>query len=284
MTIGIFTLVLIAALCHAIWNTIIKLSPDKSLETSLMNLSGSLIALPFFIYLGLPKAEVWSFLFASICLHVIYYYSLSSAYKFGEMSLTYPIMRGMAPIFLVCITFLFSHEELSSITVLSIFLISLGVIFLGLGSIRAQEYKKAIFFAILNACVIAGYTFFDGMGVRKSDDVLSYIAIFTLIDGFVYSSLVLFRRKLSPRNIKIYIQERWVYFSSGALLTTTSYGIALWAISVAPISLVSALRELSVLFAVLISVLFLKEKLNHLKISGIGLIIIGLVSLRLITL
>lgn len=275
MTIGVFTLVLIAALCHAIWNTIIKLSPDKPLETSLMNLSGSLIAIPAVLYFGIPESEVWIFLLGSLILHIAYYYSLSGAYQWGDMSLTYPIMRGMAPFFLLLITSIFAFEPLLLSSIIGVCLLCSGIVFLGIDSARVLNHKKAILFALLNALVIALYTIVDGLGVRASHDVFAYIAMFIFIDGIIYSSFVIYRRQKSSQHLKQYMINRWPYFSLGAIATTGSYGIALWAMSEAPISLVSALREVSVLFAVFIAWLYLKEKLSKQRIAGVVLVLLG---------
>lgn len=275
MTIGVFTLVLIAALCHAIWNTIIKLSPDKSLETSLMNLSGSLIAIPAVLYFGIPESEVWIFLLGSLILHIAYYYSLSGAYQWGDMSLTYPIMRGMAPFFLLLITSIFAFEPLLLSSIIGVCLLCSGIVFLGIDSARVLNHKKAILFALLNALVIALYTIVDGLGVRASHDVFAYIAMFIFIDGIIYSSFVIYRRQKSSQHLKQYMVNRWPYFSLGAIATTGSYGIALWAMSEAPISLVSALREVSVLFAVFIAWLYLKEKLSKQRLAGVVLVLLG---------
>jgi drug/metabolite transporter (DMT)-like permease len=275
LTIGVFTLVLIAALCHAIWNTIIKLSPDKSLETSLMNLSGSLIAIPAVLYFGIPESEVWIFLLGSLILHIAYYYSLSGAYQWGDMSLTYPIMRGMAPFFLLLITSIFAFEPLLLSSIIGVCLLCSGIVFLGIDSARVLNHKKAILFALLNALVIASYTIIDGLGVRASQNVFSYIAMFIFIDGLIYSSFVIYRRQKSSQHLKQYMVNRWPYFSLGAIATTGSYGIALWAMSEAPISLVSALREVSVLFAVFIAWLYLKEKLSKQRLAGVVLVLLG---------
>lgn len=245
-----------------------------------MNLSGSLIVLPAVFYFGLPAEDAWIFLFASLLLHIAYYYSLSEAYRWGDMSLTYPIMRGMAPLFLLMFTSFFTLDDLSLLSIVGIFILCLGVVFLGIQSTQVLNHKKAILFALLNALVIALYTIIDGLGVRTNQDVFSYIAIFIAIDGLIYSSFILYKRGFFSQNLKNYICLRWPYFSLGAFLTTVSYGIALWAMSVAPLSLVSALREISVLFAVLIAWIFLKEEFSKFRIIGVVLVLFGSLMLR----
>ena len=240
-----------------------------------MNLSGSLIAIPAVLYFGIPESEVWIFLLGSLILHIAYYYSLSGAYQWGDMSLTYPIMRGMAPFFLLLITSIFAFEPLLLSSIIGVCLLCSGIVFLGIDSARVLNHKKAILFALLNALVIALYTIVDGLGVRASHDVFAYIAMFIFIDGIIYSSFVIYRRQKSSQHLKQYMINRWPYFSLGAIATTGSYGIALWAMSEAPISLVSALREVSVLFAVFIAWLYLKEKLSKQRIAGVVLVLLG---------
>lgn len=275
MSTLIFLLVLFGALFHAIWNTFIKLSPDKSLETAFMNLSGSLIVLPALIYFGFPEKEVWPLLSATLLLHIIYYYSLSGAYRWGDMSLTYPIMRGVAPLMLVVLTSCTSMDNLPLVATYGVACIGIGVIFLGVTPKHQDNLLKAIAFSILNAVVIASYTIVDGFAVRAVIEPFSYIATFMFIDGFIYSGLVIYRRSWPLIKYKKYIQDRWQYFSVGAMATILSYGIALWAMTRAPISMVSALREVAVLFGLVIAHLFLKEKINLYRLLGISLIFFG---------
>lgn len=275
MSTLIFLLVLFGALFHAIWNTSIKLSPDKSLETAFMNLSGSLIVLPALIYFGFPEKEAWPFLSATLLLHIIYYYSLSGAYRWGDMSLTYPIMRGVAPLILVVLTSCTSVDNLPLLATCGVACISVGVIFLGVTPKRQDNLLKAIAFSILNAVVIASYTIVDGFAVRAVIEPFSYIVTFMFIDGFMYSGLVIYRRSWPLIKYKKYVQDRWQYFSIGAMATILSYGIALWAMTRAPISMVSALREVAVLFGLVIAHFFLKEKINLYRLLGISLIFFG---------
>lgn len=240
-----------------------------------MNLSGSVIAIPAVLYFGIPESEVWIFLLGSLILHIAYYYSLSGAYQWGDMSLTYPIMRGMAPFFLLLITSIFAFEPLLLSSIIGVCLLCSGIVFLGIDSTQVLNHKKAILFALLNALVIASYTIIDGFGVRASQNVFSYIAMFIFIDGLIYSSFVIYSRQKSSQHLKQYVVNRWPYFSLGAITTTGSYGIALWAMSESPISLVSALREVSVLFAVFISWIYLKEKISKQRIAGVLLVLLG---------
>lgn len=282
MTQTVFFLVLFGALMHALWNMVIKLSPDKILETGLMNLTRSAIVFPAVIYFGIPELNTWPYLATSLLLHIVYYYTLVGAYKWGDMSLAYPIMRGAAPIFLMALTLLLTEDAITMMSFLGVIIACSGIICLALGNtIYRTHAKKSIQFALLNAVVIALYTVVDGIGVRKSSVVFSYIAMFMFLDGCLFFVILYFKRGASTRPIKEYINLRWPYFIGGAVATVLSYGIALWAMTKVPISIVSALREVSVLFAFLMAWLFLKEKITRLRIVGIVLIIGGGIAINM---
>jgi len=277
----IFLVVLFGALLHAFWNTLIKLSPDKPLETSLMNLTGSVLALPILLIVGIPDLSVWPYIAVSLALHIIYYHSLAKAYQWGEMSLTYPIMRGVAPLILLGLSVLLNADSFTLQQTIAIFSIGFGLIFLSLAPQKNQNLMKTISFALLNAFIIALYTMVDGLGVRASENTFSYIAMLLFIDGFLYSVIIFNQRSWPIKAIGQYSIERWPFFLSGAIATISSYGIALWAMTIAPIGVVSALREVSVVFALFIALFFLKERLGKYRWIGVLLIFAGVILIRL---
>ena len=281
MSTTIFLVILFGALLHAFWNTLIKLSPDKPLETSLMNLTGSVLALPILLIVGIPDLSVWPYIAVSLALHIIYYYSLAKAYQWGDMSLTYPIMRGVAPLILLGLSVLLNADSFTSQQTIAIFSIGFGLIFLSLTPQKNQNLMKAISFAILNAFIIALYTMVDGLGVRASENTFSYIAMLLFIDGFLYSAIIFNQRSWSIKSIGEYSIKRWPFFLSGAIATVSSYGMALWAMTMAPIGVVSALREVSVVFALLIALFFLKEQFGKYRWIGVLLIFAGVILIRL---
>ena len=241
-----------------------------------MNLTGSILVLPALIIFGIPDQSVWPYIAVSLALHIIYYHSLAKAYQWGEMSLTYPIMRGVAPLILLGLSVLLNADSFTLYQTIAIFFIGFGLIFLSLAPQKNQNLMKAISFALLNAFIIALYTMVDGLGVRASANTFSYIAMLLFIDGFLYSAIIFNQRSWPIKAIGQYSIKRWPFFLCGSVATMSSYGIALWAMTVAPISVISALREISVLFAVLIAVLFLKEKVGKFRWFGILLISIGM--------
>ena len=98
LTWPIVLAILCGAALHAAWNALIKSGNDKALDTALVHALGAIIALPFMLWLGPPPAGAWPYIAASLFIHIGYYTALVGAYQHGELGLTYPIMRGFAPL------------------------------------------------------------------------------------------------------------------------------------------------------------------------------------------
>ena len=269
--------VLFAALLHASWNALVKSSKDKDLDMATIHLIGSFMAIPLVGLVGWPKAEAWPFIAASVVIHIGYYLALTGAYRHGDLGLTYPLMRGVAPL-LVALSATFTlGETLSPLAWAGVIGISCGVLVLGLNR-HALEAPKAVAFALANAVIIAVYTVVDGLGVRASDNALQYVATLFLFDGWPFALLMFATR--GPA-LGRYARHRWPLATIGACASLGSYGIALWAMTRAPIATVAALRETSVLFAVLLGVWFLKEALTRRRVFGAAMIASGVMALRM---
>ena len=159
--------VLVGALLHAGWNTLIKAGGDKELDVALVHSLGALVCLPLLAWTGLPPREAWPFLAVSLCIHVAYYVTLTGAYQHGDLGATYPIMRGSAPMLVALGSATVLGESLSAAAWVGVCAITLGVMLVGLSRpAEALHHRRALGFALANACVIAGYTFVDGTGVR----------------------------------------------------------------------------------------------------------------------
>ena len=269
--------VLFGALLHAGWNALVKSSQDKALDTALIHLLGSVVAIPLVLVLGWPPAAAWPWLLTSMAIHVAYYITLTGAYQHGDLGLTYPLMRGSAPL-LVAVSATFTlGETLSPMAWAGVMGISAGVLTLGL-SPHAFAAPKAVRFALVNAVIIALYTVVDALGVRASSDAAQYVAALFLLDGWPFALLVFLRRRDTAL---AYAKQRWPLALGGALASLGSYGIALWAMTRAPVAMVAALRETSVLFAVLMGAWFLKERFNRRRLTGTLIILAGVMALRL---
>lgn len=279
--------VLLGALLHAGWNALVKSSGDKELDLALVHSLGAVAAAPLLVLAGLPPAQAWPFIGASLAIHVAYYVTLNGAYQHGDLSSTYPIMRGSAPILVALGSTLGLGEQLSATAWLGICAVTAGVLMVGLSNpARTLHRHRAITYALANAVVIAAYTFVDGAGSRSAvaagGTVWSYVLLLFLLDGLPYPALVWFRRSPQARRAVLsYARQRWWLATLGGLASLGSYGIALWAMTRAPLAAVSALRESSVLFATVLSVVVLKERLGPQRIVGAVVIVMGVVALRL---
>ena len=269
--------VMLGALLHASWNALVKSSSDKDLDMAVIHLIGSFLGIPLVALVGWPAAAAWPYIAASVLIHIGYYLALTGAYRHGELGLTYPLMRGVAPL-LVALSATFTlGETLSPLAWAGVLGISCGVLVLGLNA-HALKAPKAVGFALANAVIIAIYTVIDGLGVRASGNALQYVATLFLLDGWPFALLMFATR---GRAVGIYARHRWPVATLGACASLGSYGIALWAMTRAPVATVAALRETSVLFAVLLGAWFLKEAFTPRRVLGACVIVAGVMALRL---
>jgi phosphonate utilization associated putative membrane protein len=270
--------VLAGALLHAGWNALIKSSSDKSLDTALLQVLGCAIGLPLALAVGWPVAAAWPFLLASTAIHLGYYSALSRAYQHGQLGVAYPLMRGTAPLLVALATATAVGEVPSALSWAGVLGVCAGVLALGL-SRQALQAPRGVAFALANAFVIATYTICDALGARTSGDALQYVAALYVIHGWPFALLVLARRgRVASWR---YARGRWPMALIGAAASCLSYGIALWAMTRAPVATVAALRETSVLFAALLGTWLLKEAFTTQRAVGTALILAGVMALRL---
>lgn len=286
MDTGLVIAVLFGALLHAGWNTLVKSSGDKAVDTALVHALGAVAALPLLAWTGLPPASAWPFLAASLTVHLGYYVTLAGAYRHGDLGLTYPIMRGTAPLLVALGSWGVLQERLSPLAWLGVLGVTAGVATVGLsGRGGLRGHGRALGYALANAAIIAVYTFVDGRGVRTAvadgGSVLSYVVLLFVLDGLPYPGLVLARSSAAARRaIAAYARRRWPLALLGGLASLGSYAIALWAMTRAPVAIVSALRETSVLFGSLLGVWILKERFSLQRALGALVIVGGVVTLR----
>lgn len=272
-------LLLLAALMHASWNAIAKSGPDKLLDITAMALAGagfSALALPF---LPVPDADAWPWLAASLLLHFLYYIALAGAYRWGDLSQVYPLMRGLAPVLVALLGMVLLDDELTSAIWAGVMLISAGIllpVLLSRGSVPVSP--KGTLFALANVAIIAAYTLVDGMGTRLSAHPLSYCLWLFLLDPLPILAVVLVRHQADAWH---YMRRRALPCATGGLRTIVAYGIVLWAMTQAPIAAVAALRETSVIFAAVIGTVFLRERFGAVRIAGAVLVVVGIALLRL---
>ncbi len=268
-----------AALLHAGWNAMFKSSPDKALENVALAVSRGAIALACVPWLPLPAPASWPWLAASVLVHVAYFWALAGAYRWGDLSFAYPVMRGGAPVLVALASVAVFGELLSWRQSAAVALICAGIVALaGAPGGDAKAGRRAILFAGGNAAVIATYTLIDGRGVRVSDAAVSYAMWFFVANSAVQIALGAVGR---GREIPAYLRQHWRRAALGGAFTLGSYGVALWAMARAPVALVAAVRETSVIFAAVLGALFLGERFTLRRVGATATVLAGLVALRL---
>jgi drug/metabolite transporter (DMT)-like permease len=271
--------VLLAALLHAGWNAVIKSGADKGLDIALFAICAGLIAtagLPFAPHVAV---ESWPYIVASVALEQIYYLLLVAAYRKGDMSEAYPLMRGIAPLLVAIAGGSLIGESLPLQRWIGVALICSGALSMAFEAHRLRHARSsAAPFAIANAFVIAAYTLIDGIGVRKSAAPAAYTMWIFALGALPILAWVLFFRR---SEIVRYARHRLHLGLLGGAATVGSYGLVLSAMTLAPIALVAALRETSILFATVIAVVFLRERIGWMRYLAIALIALGAVTIRL---
>ena len=282
MTWPVVLAVLCGAFLHAAWNALIKSGRDKALDTALVHFLGALVALPFLLWLGPPRREAWPFIGASLVIHIGYYIALVGAYRHGDLGLTYPIMRGFAPLLVALGSGVLIGEAPTPAAWAGIVGITFGVALVGLAHPgEALHHRKALAFAFANAGIIAVYTVVDGLGVRVSGDPLRYVMALFVLDGIAYPLGVWLHRTRTQRvEVLAYARRRWPVALLGGSASIGSYAIALWAMTRAPVASVAALRETAVLFAAVFGAWLLKERFGWQRAIGTGVIVAGVIGLR----
>lgn len=278
MSLDIILLILVAALLHASWNAVIKGGTNKLYETGLNCFGGGVGVLFVVPFLPFPATESLIFLAGSCSVHIAYYLCIAVAYRTVDMSFAYTIMRGTAPLLTSIAMLLFGHN-LSWAGWLGILCLCSGVLVLTRENVRNGRFNvSGALAAVGTAVVIMGYTLFDGYGARASGNPISYVCWLYVINTFPINTILL----LSQRKSYIpYFKQRWKVGLFGGLCSLGSYGVALWAMTKAPIAMVAALRETSVIFGMLLAILFLGEKFSPVKLLAVVLVAAGIIIMRL---
>jgi drug/metabolite transporter (DMT)-like permease len=280
MEAHVFALVLLAAAFHAAWNAVIKIGLDPLTTTTLIAVASGVVALPLLPVVGLPAWEAWPWLLASVILHIGYYLGLTEAYRAGDMGQVYPLARGSAPLMTAIATAVVLGETLAAPGYAGIALLAAGVFLLSFrgGRAGAKLELRAVGFALFTACTICGYSVVDGIGARVSGNAHGYTVMLFLGDGLAMLAIGLVRRQAT---LVTAVASNWKPALVGGALSFLAYWIAIWAMTVAPIAMVAALRETSVLFGAVIAVVVLREPLRAGRIVAALIIVAGLALIRL---
>lgn len=278
MSVGIFLAVMAAALLHAVWNALIKQGASKLTGMAIMTLVQGCFGLVIALTRPFPEGEVWLWLLASGVFHSLYKLFLAYAYDQGDLSRVYPIARGAAPMVVLIASAFILSDRIESIEYLGIIILGLGILTMADGAFRSGESRRLVPLALGSAMATAGYTMVDGMGARLSGDPVAYVGWLFALDAAFFTPLVLLIR--GPRALSA-SRGSWLAGSAAAVASYGAYAIAVWAMTKAPIALVAALRETSILFAVLIGWALFGDKMGRAKWVAALMIVSGVVLTRL---
>ncbi|MFO1207606.1 MAG: EamA family transporter [Amaricoccus sp.] len=277
MTPLVFAAVLFGAALHASWNAIVKGGTDKLMTTILVAAASGLVAIAALPFLPRPAPASWPFLAASAVVQVGYFLLVAAAYRATDMSRAYPLMRGLAPALVAAFAAFVLGERLGAIAWAGVALISAGVFGMTFAAAGAAS-RLGTALAVLNAAVIATYTLIDGAGVRASGSAAAYSMWLFLLNAVPLVGWALLARR---RRLLAYAERNWRLGLAGGLGNLGSYGLALWAMTHAPVAVVAALRETSILFGMAIAALVLGERVGPARLAAAALIVAGAASLRL---
>jgi len=276
----VFLAVLFAAACHAGWNALIKGGLDPLSSATLIVAGATVFSLAAVFFVPLPSSSSWAYLVASSVIHLFYFAALAEAYRTGDLGQVYPIARGTAPLMTAVAGTFIVGEHLGVLAWCGIVALAFGVLLLSLrgGRDLAKLDRRAVGFALFTAVTICVYTVVDGVGARLAGNPVSYV-----LWGFIGICICLAPYALWRNGHRLLadLTHFWQRGLAGGALQVVSYGVALWAMTLAPIAIIASLRETSVLFGALIAVLVLKEPLRAVRVAAALLIVTGLVLIRL---
>lgn len=277
MSTTAFAIVLAAAFLHALWNALVKASGDRAVMIGLILMGHVLFGVALSFFVPLPSWESTPYIAASTIIHWGYYFLIYHAYRLGDLSLVYPISRGMAPMLVALGAMWAVSETLPILGWMGVVAVSLGVLLLSWQSLKGNISLPSIWLAIATGFDIAAYSVVDGMGARVSGTTVGYMAWLFICEGFVLFFLLATRAKwflrMGPRI--------WMVGIIGGLASALAYGLAIHAKTIAPIGLVSALRETSVVIAAGIGVIWLNERPWKLRVVAAGIVATGIVLIAL---
>jgi drug/metabolite transporter (DMT)-like permease len=228
---------------------------------------------------GLPAPASWGYLAGSAVVHVAYFGMIALAYRLADYSAVYPLIRGGAPLMTSVLAALWLGEVLSGPAVGGVVLLSAGIVGLSSDALkRGHLDRRSLGTAALTAGIVVSYTLLDGLGARLSGDAAAYLLAMMALTGCFVVPLFLL---IGSRTLLAALRTSWPQGLLGGAMANLSYGTALWAMTMAPIGLVGAVRETSVLFATLIASVVLKERFGPARWASAATIVAGLMLIRL---
>lgn len=278
MTPFVLFAVLAAALLHASWNAAIKTGANKQTGMFILSVGHAMIGVGITCFKGLPGPDSWPWLAASALIHMGYQMCLAYAYDSGDLSRVYPLSRGTAPMVVLLVTAILAVDVMAVTEIIGCLILGTGILLMARGAFRSGESRRMLPFAFGAALATAGYTLVDGLGARASGDPLAFVGWLMIGSALAYTPAIIALKGVGVMRASL---RAWGVGLLAAAASFAAYAIAIWAMTVAPLALVAALRETSILFAILIGWLVFGERMDRGKALSAGLIVAGVMLTRI---
>ena len=279
MELYVFLIVLFSAVLHALWNSMASKYKNKNVSIPAIVYGHVPACIISVIVLPLPSVDSIPYIILSAIIHQGYQNFLLVAYQTGKFTTVYPVARGFGPLVATLISIFILGIYLKIFTLISILLISTGIMLIGLFSKSVIKNYKILYTSLATGIFIGIYSIVDGYGARASGSAVSYMSWVFILSALIFP--IVLRIRNQKNILKKTLTEGKFIFWVGGFLSYLAYMITVWAFTKAPIPIVSALRESSILIAIFIGYFYLKEKINFYKVISILLIFSGVIGLKL---
>ena len=278
MSVTVMIIVLSAALLHASWNFLVKRTEDKYLSMSSVVIGHTPFALAVILYAPLPEITSLPYLITGAILHVGYQLFLLNSYRIGDLSQVYPLARGVSPLIVACVSIILLGVKFSWLQLLAVGMIAIGIMSLTLVR-RTDDLRnsRAAALSLITGCFIASYSLVDGLGAREAGTALGFYGWLSTINAVIFAAIM---RTTKPGLVKRVFCESWRFALVGGGVSFLAYAMVTWSFTMAPIALVTALRETSIIFALFLGTFFLKERLDVMKVLATLLTVLGVIMLH----
>jgi drug/metabolite transporter (DMT)-like permease len=279
MSLVVMIVVLLAALLHASWNFLVKSTEDKALSMSAMVVGHLPFSLVACLFSPLPDTDALPFLLGGVVLHLGYQWFLLASYRIGDLSQVYPLARGSSPLIVAAVSVTLLGTHLSRVELIAVVVIAMGLMSLTL--VRRSDglrNGRAALLAIITGGFIASYSLVDGLGAREAGTVLGFYGWLSSVNGVIFALIM---RVLKPGTVTRLVGRDWQLAVRVGGASFCAYAMVIWAFTMAPIPLVTALRETSIIFALLLGVFVLKERLDLMKVFATTCTLLGVGLLRI---
>ena len=269
---SIYLLIFFAAFLHAIWNIIIKSLNNSLVAIAVKVFFQSIIFFPVIFFVPTPEGITWFYLIASALLHSLYFILLGVMYNREDLTFIYPIARGCAPVFVTILSFIFLVDVIPLLGVVGILIVSFALMLISLNNFKTKIDIKIIGISVFIAFIISIYTFTDGVGVRSVENSSTFIVWNFFFGGWVSIGYVYLTNKQALFSLKI---KDLFLITCATIISFSAYAIIIWSMKYEPIGFVASMRESSIIFASIIGLFILKEKIGFIRVISSILFFIG---------